>query len=207
MKLNPRKEPQQQRSAAMVSFILDAAARVLNNGSLATFNTNAVAQAAGISIGSLYQYFPNKSALMVALIEKNQTIRVQALNELVASNHFLSFERKVKSLATFAVAQQYDSPRLAAALDYEEKHLPIDARLRHFDNQLVKAIHQYLAPHKSQIQTALTLQTIYDCLVIAKSIVDASAPTVANKTHLTQRIYRALMGYLTYSQSTIKIRQ
>ena len=52
--------------------ILAAAARVLARESLAGFNTNRVAEVAGVSVGSLYQYFPNKAALVAALIEREQ---------------------------------------------------------------------------------------------------------------------------------------
>jgi AcrR family transcriptional regulator len=52
--------PSQLRSLATVQLILPAAARVLARESLAGFNTNRVAEVAGISVGSLYQYFPSK---------------------------------------------------------------------------------------------------------------------------------------------------
>jgi len=63
----PRKEPRQARSAEMVNVILEAAARVLIREGWAGFTTNKVAAVAGVSVGSLYQYFPNKEALAVAL--------------------------------------------------------------------------------------------------------------------------------------------
>ena len=66
----PRKRPVQARSRQTVESILAAAARILaERGYLAT-TTNDVAEAAGVSIGSLYQYFPNKDSLLVALEER-----------------------------------------------------------------------------------------------------------------------------------------
>ena len=58
-----RKTPPQKRSADTVAVIVEAAARVVELNGFEGFNTNAVAEGAGVSIGSLYQYFPSKDAL------------------------------------------------------------------------------------------------------------------------------------------------
>jgi AcrR family transcriptional regulator len=62
-----RKRPQQARSRATIDAILDAAAHILGERGWAGLTTNAVAEAAGASIGSLYQYFPDKLALIDAV--------------------------------------------------------------------------------------------------------------------------------------------
>jgi AcrR family transcriptional regulator len=65
--LSPRKAPRQSRSQATVTAILDATARILVERGFAQASTNAIAERAGVSVGSLYQYFPNKEALVAAL--------------------------------------------------------------------------------------------------------------------------------------------
>ena len=67
----PRKRPRQRRSAETVERILAAAARIFDEQGYAGTPTNHVADEAGVSIGSLYQYFPNKDALLVALAERH----------------------------------------------------------------------------------------------------------------------------------------
>ncbi|MCP3707743.1 TetR/AcrR family transcriptional regulator [Paraburkholderia sp. CNPSo 3274] len=62
-----RKAPKQARSRATIDAILDAAAHILGERGWSAFTTNAVAEAAGVSIGSLYQYFPDKLALIDAV--------------------------------------------------------------------------------------------------------------------------------------------
>lgn len=62
-----RKKPVQQRSVRMVNTILEAAARILEKGGFDGLTTNAIAERAGISIGSLYEYFPNKEAILVEM--------------------------------------------------------------------------------------------------------------------------------------------
>src|ERR1700679_3626916 len=67
----PRKAPQQQRSRETVDVILAATARVLVKEGFDHASTNRIAEAAGVSIGSLYQYFPSKESLVAALIERH----------------------------------------------------------------------------------------------------------------------------------------
>ncbi len=69
--LNPRKLPRQARSRALVDAILDAAARILEEQGREALNTNLVADKAGVSIGSLYQYFPNRDAIIAAVAERH----------------------------------------------------------------------------------------------------------------------------------------
>jgi AcrR family transcriptional regulator len=67
----PRKKPRQQRSQDTVDCILDATARVLRTTGYDRASTNRVALAAGVSVGSVYQYFPSKEALVAALVDRH----------------------------------------------------------------------------------------------------------------------------------------
>jgi AcrR family transcriptional regulator len=66
-RISSRKQPQQARSTQLVSDILTAAAQVLARDGALHFTTARVAEKAGVSIGSLYQYFPNKEAILFRL--------------------------------------------------------------------------------------------------------------------------------------------
>jgi AcrR family transcriptional regulator len=65
--LEPRKQPRQQRSSRMVNRILDAALALTRENGAAGPTTLAIARRAGLSVGSLYQYFPNKQAIILDL--------------------------------------------------------------------------------------------------------------------------------------------
>jgi AcrR family transcriptional regulator len=69
----PRRVPQQRRAQATVDAILAAAAHILVKGGYPALNTNDVARVAGVSIGSLYQYFPSKAALVDELNRRHAT--------------------------------------------------------------------------------------------------------------------------------------
>ncbi|WP_050629865.1 TetR family transcriptional regulator [Bradyrhizobium viridifuturi] len=65
--ISSRKQPQQARSADLVAAILDAAVQVLTKEGAQRFTTARVAERAGVSVGSLYQYFPNKASILFRL--------------------------------------------------------------------------------------------------------------------------------------------
>jgi AcrR family transcriptional regulator len=70
---SPRKSPLQDRSRETVEVILEATARVLVDSGYDRASTNKVAEVAGVSVGSLYRYFPSKEALVAALCERHIT--------------------------------------------------------------------------------------------------------------------------------------
>jgi AcrR family transcriptional regulator len=86
--LRPRRAPSQRRSRKTVQAILTAAARVFATAGYAAGTTNRIAAEAGVSVGSLYEYFPNKDALLVALMEAHlvdgQAIVERAAAEIMA---------------------------------------------------------------------------------------------------------------------------
>jgi AcrR family transcriptional regulator len=67
-----RKTPIQERSKQTIETILDAATQVLQVEGEERFTTNRVAEKSGFSIGTLYQYFPNKNAIVEALVERER---------------------------------------------------------------------------------------------------------------------------------------
>lgn len=71
LKTAPRKQPSQDRSRALVDAVLEAAARVLVDRGYEGTTTNRIAVRAGVSVGSIYQYFPNKQSIVRALLERH----------------------------------------------------------------------------------------------------------------------------------------
>ena len=112
----PRKLPRQSRSASTVQVIVEAAARLLERGGASGFNTNSVAEIAGVSIGSLYQYFRNKDAIVRALIERQaKLVAANARVALAAGD----LDQALTALVEVAVENQLGRPRLAQLLENE----------------------------------------------------------------------------------------
>jgi AcrR family transcriptional regulator len=198
--VHPRKNPRQPRSQQTVQAIVDAAARVLARHSLQGFNTNRVAEVAGVSVGSLYQYFPNKAALIAALIARAQTELADAVERIVIACEGMPLETTMAALVRVAIDQQYGKPLLAAALDHEERRLPLQRVLSEAEGRLVGSMMALLQRHRSELHVAALPGAARDCLVIAKALVEAdSASATRAPADLQQRIERALLGYLKYA--------
>jgi AcrR family transcriptional regulator len=92
-RLEPRKPPIQKRSRATVDELLLAATQVFETHGYAAGTTNRIAERAGVSIGTLYQYFPSKEAIAVSLLERHIADTDQRLHEwvghMIAERHGL----------------------------------------------------------------------------------------------------------------------
>jgi AcrR family transcriptional regulator len=108
-----RKEPRQARAQVTVEAILEAAAHILDRQGWARFTTNAVAEAAGVSIGSLYQYFPNKLALIEAILRCHFDDVLSALR--FADEHTSRIER-IEGLVSGMIAAHSPHPSLHRVL-------------------------------------------------------------------------------------------
>jgi AcrR family transcriptional regulator len=98
LELEPRKTPQQRRSVATVEAIHDATIQVLLKNGADRLTTVHVAQRAGVSVGTLYQYFPNKQALLFAVLERHLLLVAKAVEDACAANRFQPLEVMVDKL-------------------------------------------------------------------------------------------------------------
>lgn len=195
--ISPRKAPRQGRSQATVDTILAAATRVLSRESLAGFNTNRVAEVAGVSVGSVYQYFPNKAAIVVALIDRDHAKLVDALEALLDGPAQGSLRETLDDVALLLIDQQYGDPVYAAAIDHEERRLPLGARAHQADRRFAAITQTLIARHRSEISATLPDSAPQDLLLIARTIVEADSGTgQVPPEDLQSRIARALLGYL-----------
>jgi AcrR family transcriptional regulator len=79
-----RRRPRQARSLVKVELILEAATRLIEMGDIESMTTNAIARAAGVSIGTLYQYFDDKDAVLDALIDREMALMSTRILEVLA---------------------------------------------------------------------------------------------------------------------------
>ncbi|WP_144631096.1 TetR/AcrR family transcriptional regulator [Bordetella genomosp. 13] len=85
--LKPRKQPRQARSQATVDAIFDATIQVLLAGGLQKLTTIRVAERAGVSVGTLYQYYPNKQALLYAVLARHLDRILDAVEAAATAKH------------------------------------------------------------------------------------------------------------------------
>ena len=107
-----RKKPKQTRSKLMVNNILEASIRVLKQYPYHQFTTNRVAEAAGISIGSLYQYFPNKQSILLELEIKAVDAMIENVEKFLFEDKFKPEQRLYHAIEYFFVTESsfYEIP-------------------------------------------------------------------------------------------------
>ncbi|WP_144114109.1 TetR family transcriptional regulator [Paraburkholderia sp. BCC1886] len=111
-----RKRPQQARSAQLVEDILEAAIRVLTREGARRFTAARVAEAAGVSVGSLYQYFPNKEAILFRL-QTDEWTRTRALLESVLFDTSRSPADRLRLTVREFFRSEYEEADFRLALD------------------------------------------------------------------------------------------
>jgi AcrR family transcriptional regulator len=200
MKLEPRKEPRQARSKAMVDTILDATARVLVERGYAKTNTNVVAEMAGISVGSLYRYYPNKNALIIALQERHVDKMVGLFVDITANmapDGTLAGD--LKALIDALVGAHLLEPELNRILEEEVSSCYIpnsDVRQKFFAGTKV-----LLNRHRAELSiddidlAAFVVVRILKVLV--KNVV-LPVPAGVDASKLQAEILPVVLGYLTH---------
>jgi AcrR family transcriptional regulator len=177
----------------MVEAIVEAAARILEEEGFLGYTTNAVARRAGVSVGSLYQYFPGRDAITRALILR-ETSALLAEADAVAAEP--TGRAGLERLIGAAVAHQLRRPVLARLLDIEESRLPLSEDVGHVGAQLRAAISRVLdAPDMAWVQRHPS--DAEDILAITKGMIDAAGQRDERDDRpLRRRVERAVFGYL-----------
>jgi AcrR family transcriptional regulator len=149
-RLAPRRRPRQARSQATAAAILGAAARVFAAHGYAAGTTNRIAERAGVSVGSLYEYWPNKDAILTALIERHLEEARAVLVPLVtdARGGGRSLADLVRGLVEAMVALHAHEPALHRVL-FEEAPIPARVRraLAELDELMVAEVSALLRDH------------------------------------------------------------
>jgi AcrR family transcriptional regulator len=148
----PRKSPRQARSREMVETILEAAARVLVKDGLERTTTNRVAAAAGVSIGSLYQYYPSKDALVAALITRH----VDAMRSLVLAAledvRALPLRPAARAIIELVVRAHAVDPALHRVLMEQVPRTGSLGKLASFEQDLHRMVVAWLEAHRSELR-------------------------------------------------------
>lgn len=156
--LKPRKRPVQARSKATVDAILRGAAQVLQKSGYAGATTDRIAARAGVSVGSLYQYFPNKDAVLVALAQRHIDEGFRLVGRLLvrAVGQDPPLEELLRSFVAAMVALHEHQPALHRVL-FEEVPLPASVRrgLRERENAFADELAALLDAHAEvHVETA-----------------------------------------------------
>lgn len=195
-KLTPRRRPKQGRSRHTVDAILTAAQQVLLRSGLQGFNTNAVAKRAGVSIGSLYQFYPGKEAILAALV---RDMRRDMLADLIAaqqSKNADDLSEVIGAMIDASLKHHLRAPELTEILEQAETQLPMDAETHALKSNMFQIVLRVFQHHA--VDEAETVAQ--DVIAMCHGMVDAAiAAGERDFDAISQRLRRAVDGYVSYS--------
>ena len=149
----PRKEPRQARARATVDAILAATARIVVKDGYDRASTNRIADAAGVSVGSLYQYFPSKEALILALIERHSDEMLATLESRAAhARPDAPLREVVREVVQAMVDAHRVDPKLHRALMEQVPRIGALKRISEIDTRALEMIRAYLELRQAEIR-------------------------------------------------------
>jgi AcrR family transcriptional regulator len=194
--LNPRKQPSQRRSRETVAVILEAAARILEKDGLAGFNTNAVAERAGVSIGSVYQYFPNKDALILALIAKFEHELLETVRKAAKAARGRGLPTTLNLFVRALLEAHGRRAELNRLLEAEEERLRPHLPVHNGKRELNRILRSILVENRAGLSVAINSSVVEDLIIIARAMSDAVLLGGTPPAAAQRRVFRALWGYL-----------
>lgn len=151
---SPRKEAIQARSRATVDALIEATTRILVREGFDRASTNRIAEEAGVSIGSLYQYYPSKEALVAAVIDRHQQELMQVVRNALAEVSALPLEEGVRRLVAVAIDAHRVNPKLHRVL---AEQIPRTGRLKNveaFNRETYALFRSYLESRRDEVRAA-----------------------------------------------------
>ncbi|KVM65519.1 hypothetical protein WJ59_17975 [Burkholderia gladioli] len=187
-----RRLPQQQRATHTVDVILDAAAGILEEQGFYAYNTNLVAERAGISIGSLYQYFRDKAAITEALIARYHASLANAVS-MPQPNCLAPGAHPLRGWIEIEVRHRLHHRMLGRLLDTEAARLPPAYETRQLEAARIAILASCLGKPRIRRQPVL----LRDICGIVLGMTDAApGGTRCNSGSLVARVDRAVLAYL-----------
>jgi AcrR family transcriptional regulator len=142
---NARKPPQQSRSRATVSAILDATIRIFDRENFEAASTTHIAEVAGISIGTLYQYFADRNAILDALQDRELERATEMLEHALTSTDAQSGPEIARRVIAGLMELYRASPALHRVLVIEGLRVTPTDRVQAFDLRMVQRIRTFLS--------------------------------------------------------------
>lgn len=147
----PRKSASQERSKATVDALLAATARVLVKEGYDRASTNKVAEAAGVSIGSLYQYFPSKEALVAAVIERHIGQMMGVVRASLVRVALFPLADAARELVRVMIDAHRIEPKLHRVLVEQIPRVGNLEQIESVDDEAISLVRSYLEAHREEI--------------------------------------------------------
>ena len=202
VRTNPRKNASQERSRLTVDALLEATARILVREGFDKASTNRIAEVAGVSVGSLYQYFPSKEALVAALIDRHNRQVMQAIQGELAEALKLSMEEAVRRLVSIAVKAHRIDPKLHRALTEQIPRVGRLENVEFFNRQYYVLFENYLKSRRGELSVTDLGLAAFVCVTSIEALTHTAVlhrkmVSAEEVDALIEQGTRLVVGYLT----------
>ena len=201
MRTKPRKSPTQQRSQLTVAALLKATAHILVKEGYESASTNRIAEAAGVSIGSLYQYYPSKEALVAAVVDRHMGEMMQLLRAAVDRVRGEPVEVATREIVRVMIDAHRVDPRLHRALVEQVPRVGRLENVRAIDREAYTLIRAYLEAHRDELRVADLDVASFVCVATVEALTHAAVvnrpDVLTDKSGVfTEEVTRLVVGYL-----------
>ncbi|GAA2261111.1 TetR/AcrR family transcriptional regulator [Actinomadura luteofluorescens] len=155
--LSPRRTPSQDRSRRTVERILEAATRVLSERGYDGASTNRIAKAAGVGNGSLYQYFPNKDAIVIAVLDRFADRLADRLGEEIEATMRLPWQEAGRALLDVQIRLFEENADLLRIVVEQVPRLGPFDKLAALQRQLTDLVRVYLLLNRAEFRDDLDI--------------------------------------------------
>ncbi len=193
-----RRTPKQERAQKTVEAVLDAVARLVRREGVEGLTTNSIAATAGISIGSLYQYFPDKRAILVAVRDRHVEEMARLVERKLIEGAAEPLDRVMRALVEAMVAAHAAEPAL---YDLLLSHLPQEPNGAHeVEARLREVLREALLSRRDEIERSVDLDRVLFVLThmlesLAHDVVLRRPPSLS-QADATEEAVRAVLGYI-----------
>lgn len=194
----PRKTPLQERSAALVDALLEASIRVLEREGAQRFTTVRVAAEAGVSVGSLYQYFPNKHALLFRL-QVDEWEKTGATLDAILGDATRPAKDRLRDTVRAFFHSECDEAPLRVALDDAAplwRDAPETRARRKRSGRIVSAFLAAAAPRATPRQRAFAAELLFATVTSLGREISEREPSRARVDAWAESVSDMLLAYL-----------
>lgn len=206
--MSPRKIASQQRSQATVEALLDATARILVREGYDRASTNRIAAVAGVSVGSLYQYFPNKESLVAALIGRHTRAMLDLLKDAMAAVEALDLESAMRELIAAMVDAHRVDPALHRILDEQIPRMGQLDEIEAINREVFALVRAYLEARRGEIAVADLDTATFICVTTVETLTHEAVlrhPDMIEPAGLVEEVTRLVVGYLRPAAGPLRI--
>ena len=171
---SPRKQASQDRSRSTVDALVGATTRILVKEGYDQASTNRIAEVAGVSIGSLYQYFPSKEALVAAVIDRHTQELSQVTRNAMVRMAARPIEAAAREFVSVAIDAHRVDPKLHAVLT---EQIPRVGRLENVEANIREGyalVRGYLEAHRDEIDVADPDLAAFVCVTVVEALTHAA---------------------------------